>query len=126
MVESLSAAPVQCGGRVRRPARGVDQLRQVPVRIRPRDEVDLVVPVEQVLLQVLRHAAEDADGEVVAAQRALALQLLQTPVDLLVRLLADGAGINEHDVGAARSDPTSSKPRWTRIDFTSSQSYSFI
>ena len=48
-------------------ARRVDQLGQVPVRIRPRDEVDLVVAVDQVLFQVLRHAAQDADGEPVAS-----------------------------------------------------------
>ena len=59
------------------------------------------------------------------AQRALALELLETSVDLLVRLLADGASINEHDVGAVETIDER-KSRLTRIDFTSSVSYSFI
>jgi hypothetical protein len=89
--------------RHRRAARRIDQLRQMPVRIRPRDEVDLVVPVDQVLLQVLRHAAEDPDGQLAAARRALAFELLQAPVDLLVGFLADGARVDQHDVGAVET-----------------------
>ena len=62
-------------------------------------DADFAVAVQEILLQVLRHAAQDADGEVALAQRTLALELLQAAVDLLVRLLTDGAGIDEHDVG---------------------------
>ena len=44
-----------------RTARDVDQPREVPVRVRPRDEVREAVRLEQLVLQTFAHASQHAD-----------------------------------------------------------------
>src|SRR5438105_7569344 len=64
---------------------------------RPHDEVDPWRTIEEALPLLLRHAAADPDGQVAA----LLLQLAQTAevrVDLLLRLIADRAGVEQDEV----------------------------
>ncbi len=75
----------------------------MPVRIRAGDEIHLVVPVQEILLQVLRHAAQDTDGQFAVTTRPLVLELLQSPVDLQVGPLADRARVDQDDVGVVET-----------------------
>mmetsp|Transcript_12007 Transcript_12007/g.43254 ORF Transcript_12007/g.43254 Transcript_12007/m.43254 type:complete len:278 (-) Transcript_12007:890-1723(-) len=92
-----------------------DQVREVPVRVRPRDEVREAVRLEQLVLQTFAHASQHADdgrvsrGRLLAASQRgsnratlrvlpLALELPQAVPDLRLRAVAYRARVDEHRV----------------------------
>ena len=58
--------------------------------------------LEDRLAFLLRHAAGDRDDRVVALFRGQLAQLAQPRVELLLRALADAAGVDDDDVGVGR------------------------
>ena len=77
----------------------VEKLREAPKVVGPEDQVHKAVacPYPDHLVRFLHHAAADADQHV----RMVLLKMLDLPqmaVELLVRVLPDGAGVEEKDV----------------------------
>jgi len=70
----------------------------LPVSVRAHEHIHQRLFLRQLLFEVLRHAAEHPDD-----QRALflhRLQLGEMAIDLVMRILTDGTGVHEHDIGA--------------------------
>ena len=79
----------------------VEHLRQVPIAGRTGDQRDVGRALEDALAFLLSDAAEDAE------ELAFALHLLvlvQPVKDLLLRLIADGTGVIEDQVGVSLVD----------------------
>ena len=93
--ETLSTRPVGAG----------DQLGQLVVGLGAHDEVDGGLTAQDLLALRLGHAAGDRDGHGPARRGPLGLQglqLAQLGIDLLGRLLADMAGVQDDKVGLLR------------------------
>ena len=79
-----------------------DKFREAAVGIGANDEVDVGGLVEDLLLEVLRHAASDADDEIGVAVLE-ASELRGASVDALFGLFAHGAGVHEDEIGLVES-----------------------
>ncbi len=75
-----------------------DQARQIAVGIGPGDDVDPGGALDELLSQTLGHAADDADDER-GTGFPQPFHLGQAAPDALLGVVADGAGIDEDDVG---------------------------
>ncbi len=80
-------------------AGAVDQRRQHAVGVGSDDELDAGVGREESGAEALGHAAGDAED---GTGLEVATQLAEAADDALFGVLADGAGVDEHDVGADR------------------------
>ena len=74
-----------------------NEVGKVHVGIRAGDEVHVVL-VEELLLDALGHAAEDADDEALLVLPQ-GMEILEAAVDFLLGVVADGASVDEDGVG---------------------------
>ncbi len=83
-------------------ARAGDELRQAMIALRADDEIDDRRAAHDLGALGLGDAADDGDDRLVAGGRALVLQLAdaaEVRIDLLGRLLADMAGVEDDEIG---------------------------
>ena len=98
----------------------LDRSRPTPARLRLRehrqhlhllradhDIDDAGGTLDQLLAFLLRHAAGDRDDRIAAELAAHLLDLAQPRVELLLRPLADAAGVDHHEVGVRSDRPRS-------------------
>src|SRR5690606_25417572 len=71
----------------------VEEAWQIAVGVRPHDEVDELLLLEELFAEALGHAAEDAQLQAPAALRLPGAQVIETVAHLLLRILADGARV---------------------------------
>ena len=78
----------------------VQQLREPPFSLRPQHEIDVMIGVFHLVGHdlLLRHAAAETD-DLVGLVRLRVAQTAEVTVHALFRVLADGAGIEQNDVG---------------------------
>mmetsp|Transcript_24847 Transcript_24847/g.59998 ORF Transcript_24847/g.59998 Transcript_24847/m.59998 type:complete len:430 (+) Transcript_24847:402-1691(+) len=79
----------------------LEQISQTVRILRPHDQIDLRDPPQQRLALLLRDAAGDHDRHVLPRPLANGVGP-QEGVDLRLRVLADGAGVEDHHLGGAR------------------------
>jgi hypothetical protein len=109
----LRTGELQVGDGAAAVSRRRNRVRQTPIAVRPGDEVDVVVAVEQVVFEILRHAPQDADCQLPAGpQRLLAPELLEAPENPQVRPLANRARVQQYDVGVGHltGEPVAGPP----------------
>ena len=87
------------GDRLLAAPRAVHELRQGTIAVRTDDERDVPRLFQQQGTEALGHAARDSHDAVL---RHVPLELTQPPDDPLLRMIADGAGVDQNDVGAVR------------------------
>jgi len=76
-----------------------DQVRKVAIGVWPRHEVHPRDLREQCGAKSLGHAADDPED---GARSGIALQLPDPPKDTLLRVVPDGAGVDQEYIGAVR------------------------
>ena len=76
-----------------------DELRQLAIPVRPHHEVHVRGSGEQPFPEPLRHAPHHAED---VTRPLVALQLAHPPEHALLGVIADGAGVHDHDFGLSR------------------------
>ncbi len=81
----------------------VQKLGEAPLGLRAEHEIDVAVAAFYLFrhARLLRHAPAQAD-DLVGIRRLGVRELAEHPVNGFLRVLADGAGVHQHDVGALR------------------------
>ena len=100
-IELLDFREAHVDGRAAVAPRLVQQRRQAMQRLRPEDDIDLRRPLDDGLPFLARHAAADAD-EHVFPLRLDGLPAPQLVEHLLLRLVADGAGVEQQHIRLLR------------------------
>ena len=95
----LLAGEQHVDGRLSALARLVEQTGDVAVGVGPDHEIDKFLLFEQLVAQPLGHAAQHAEGESRLEAALAGAQFLEPAAHFLLGVLADGARIEQYDVG---------------------------
>ena len=77
--------------------RAVHEVRERPVAVRPDDEAHVPRLLQELRAESLRHASRHPDDRL---RLHVALELTEAPDHPLLGVVADGAGVQQDDVGA--------------------------
>src|SRR5690606_19507167 len=80
----------------------VEEPGQISISIGPDDEIDELFLVQQLRAQPLGHTAQHTEPKARIVLALLSAHLPEPATDFLLGILADGAGIEQHDVGLPR------------------------